>query len=255
MSARAALLLLAFACWHAWRLLLLRIEDGAAAVLVLALLLALLAGLRRAGPVQIAPVQIIASLLLYAVAALTGLALLEIGTAVVALALVAHRLAGSALPRLPLAGLALLALPVLPTLDFLLAYPLRRVSALLAAGLLRLNGLGVGVEGVALSWHGRLLLFDGPCSGVRMLWAALLLASLLALAGRHPPGRYARALAAAVVLAIFGNALRAASLFYVENGFVPALGGPMAHEAIGASAFLLIGALAVALATQRPRPA
>ena len=180
-------------------------------------------------------------LALYALASWTGPALFQIGAAIVAVVLTAaahERLTA----RLPAAGAALLLLPVLPTLDFLLAYPLRRISALITAGLLRMNGMAVGVEGVALDWHGQRLLFDGPCSGVKMLWAALLLANLVALVQGAGFWRYLCLLGIATVAAVAGNALRAASLFYLENGFVERLRGPVAHEAVGIVAFLMLGA-------------
>ena len=122
---------------------------------------------------------------------------------------------------------------------------------MLTVALLRLNGVDVGLQGVALDWHGQVLLFDGPCSGVRMLWAALLLASLIALARGFGPWRYVRMLALAVAIAVAGNALRAASLFYLENDFIPQLSGPIAHEAVGIVAFLLLAAATVSVSQPR----
>lgn len=244
MEKRWAMALVGAACWDAWRLLAGRVEDASGAVL-LAVLAGVLAWIARRSEGRVPGWLIVGSLLVYAVAAVTGPALFQIGVAVAAVTLVAAQ--GGALPRLPLVGLAMLAMPVLPTLDFLLAWPLRRVSAVLTAGLLRLNGMAVDVEGVALEWQGKLLLFDGACSGIRMLWAALLLASVLALAGRFTPLAYVRALAIAVAIAVAGNALRAASLFYLENGFVAPLQGPVAHEAVGVLAFAMLGVATVAL--------
>lgn len=247
MPARLALLLVAAACWDAWRLLAGRVADMSGALLVLALLGALAWGRRRAEvDARVPPGLLTLALLGYALASLAGSPLLQIGVAVAATTLVAWHGTDRRLPRLPLVGLALLALPVVPTLDFLLAWPMRRVSALLTAGLLRLNGVAVDVEGVALVWQGRLLLFDGPCSGVRMLWASLVLASVLALAGRFAPWRYAQALVLASGIAVAGNALRAASLFYLENGFVAPLAGPVAHEAVGLMAFVLLAVATMA---------
>lgn len=249
MHARAALLLVVAVSWDAWRLLAGRIHDAAGAMLVLALVGAVGWLACRGDRAARMPGPLIADLLLLCAAAtILGPALLQIGAAIAATALAAWHCGGRGLPRMPLIGLALLALPVLPTLDFLLAYPLRRVSAMLTVGLLRLNGMSVGLEGVALQWHGRRLLFDAPCSGVRMLWAGLVLASLIGLAGRFGPGRYALMLGAATAIAIVGNALRAASLFYLENGFVAPLEGPVAHEALGIVSFCLLAAAIAAAA-------
>lgn len=244
-SSRIAMVMIAAACWDGWRLLAGRIDDATTAVLVL--LLACGAGWRfvAIGGARVPAPVLAAALAGYAIACLTGPALLQIGVAAGAIVLVAFR--GVALPRLPIAGLAALLLPILPTLDFLLAYPMRRVSAAITVALLRMDGVEVALNGIALEWQGQSLLFDGPCSGVRMLWAALVLASLVALASRQEPLAYARTLALATAIAVFGNALRAASLFYLENGYVERLQGPVAHEAIGVLSFVLVAAAVVAM--------
>ncbi|MBO9712287.1 archaeosortase/exosortase family protein [Sphingomonas sp.] len=255
MRGRIALPLLAAANWDAWWLLVGRAEDLIAQLLA-AVLLGAFAWAWHRTPREAelpAPVLLVA-LLASALAGYTGPALLQIGVAVAAMVWASRRASGRRVPLAPLTGLALLALPVLPTLDFLLTWPLRRVSAMLSVGLLRMNGVELGLEGVALDWHGKLLLFDAPCSGVRMLWAALLLASILALAGGFGPWRYLRALSLATAIAVAGNALRAASLFYLENGFVPQLAQPWAHEAIGLVAFALLAAATLA-AIRLPRKA
>ena len=240
MPARMAIAVMLAACWDAWRLLAGRVEDAASVAMVLVLAAGLVwrlwsmdAGQRISAP------KLAALLALYAAASWSGPALLQIGAAVVAITILL-RAGDGWKASLPVAGFALLSLPILPTLDFLLAYPLRRVSVLITATLLRMNGMAVGVEGVALDWHGQRLLFDGPCSGVKMLWAALLLASLVALVQGATLARYLRLLGIAIVAAVAGNALRAASLFYLENGFVARLQGGIAHEAVGVVAFLML---------------
>jgi hypothetical protein len=45
--------------------------------------------------------------------------------------------------------------------------------------------------------------------------------------------------------------LRAASLFYVESGFIPMLHGPVVHEAVGLAAFAFVAGTAVLLLTRR----
>ena len=248
---RMALLVSAAACWDAWRLLVGRIDDPATgALLAAAAAWVGWRGWRLDGQVRAGPVA--AALTLYAVACLTGPALVQIGVASALVACLA--VTGLGVPRLPLVGLAMLLLPVLPTLDFLLAWPLRRASALSAVALLRMNGVGVTLDGIALDWQGRQLLFDGPCSGVRMLWASLVLASLVALARGFGPFGYARGLLLAVGIAVVGNGLRAASLFYLENGAVTGLSGGLTHEAVGLLAFAMV-AIAVLAATHRARAA
>jgi exosortase/archaeosortase family protein len=246
--------------WDAWRLLAGRFGDGLSALpLALVGLAAAAPALRRIVAGEASPVPLAwlsPALACYVAATLAGPALPGAAVAVVAVALLCRRIAGDAMPWAPLVGLALLALPVLPSLDFYLAYPMRLAGAGLAAALLRLNGLAVGVEGVALSWNGSLLLFDAACSGVRMLWAGLLLVSAVGLAAGFGLRRYAQAVVIAAAIAIAGNAVRAASLFYVENGFAGPLRGPVAHEAVGLISFLLLAlAILFCVAPRRPSPA
>jgi exosortase len=250
-------LLLPLLGWDAWRLLAGRFGDASSALpLALVALAAGIPAVRsvaggRAASVPLLPTS--AGLLAYAAASLTAPPLAASAVAAVATAVLLRFLAGNRLPWAPQGGLVLLALPVLPSLDFYLAYPMRLIGAAFAACLLRLNGMAVAVEGVALRWGETLLLFDAACSGIRMLWASLFLVSVLALIAGFSLARYAAALAIAVVLAIAGNAVRAASLFYLENGFTGPLRGPVAHELVGQAAFLLFAALTLWLVAPRRR--
>ncbi|QNA85154.1 exosortase/archaeosortase family protein [Sphingomonas sp. So64.6b] len=250
-----ALALAALAFWDAVRLLAGRLGDGltwlplSAVAVALAWPVVRKLAVGQARPVSPAlPCVIFAS---YGLAALTAPPLVRMGITVVGLVLILRDAAGDDLPAAPAIGLGLLALPVLPSLEFFLAYPLRLVSATLTAGLLAMNGINVGVDGVALDWNGDRLLFDAACAGVKMLWAALLLVSAIALVARFGPLKYARAMALAVILTIAANALRAASLFYLENGFVPRLSGPVAHEAVGIAAFMMVAGLLAAMVAPR----
>jgi len=142
-------------------------------------------------------------------------------------------------------GLMVLALPALPTAQFVLGYPLRAAAGELAARLLGLAGFAVARDGVALRWGAQLVAIDAPCSGVNMLWTALLLAFLLALWGGLSWRRTALLGSVATALAIAGNGLRAASLFLVESGAVkvpasfPAVSLEAVHVALGLVAFAL----------------
>ncbi len=252
---KAALLLPLLLFWDSWRLLAGRMGDQPSALPLLLVGLAVAApAVRRiaAGEARAVPLAPLCGLLAcYILAVLAAPALIECAITVVGTVLIWRTVAGARMAKAPLAGLALLALPVLPSLDFYLAYPMRLVCAWLAAMLLRLNGIQIGLEGVALKWNGSLLLFDAACSGIRMLWACLFLVSGIALAAGFRPLLYARAIAIAFVLAVAGNAVRAASLFYVENGFVERLHGPLGHESVGIVAFLLLGLAAVRLVAPR----
>lgn len=244
-----AALLIAF--WDAWRLLGGRIETGVEAVpLLLVLAVATVPLVRRwrgdgLHPLPLAPLCF--ALALYTLACLFAPALVRIALAALTLLGALHWMATARAPGAPLVGLALLALPVLPSLEFVLAYPLRVASAGITAALLRMNGFPVEVEGVALRWGETLVQFDAACSGVRMLWGALFLVSALALIARLPARRYALLLLAVVPLTIVANALRAASLFYVEAEAAAFDFPAFAHDGIGLATFAMLAGALVAL--------
>lgn len=148
-------------------------------------------------------------------------------------------------------GLSVLIMPVLPTLQFFLGYPMRLVSAALTVPLLRLNGLAVTRSGVTLEWRGETVLFDAPCSGVTMLWAGLLLLFVVTMIQHATWRELARATFLALRLLLAANVLRAASLFYLETGALPLEAAPW-HETVGLAAY---GAALVVLmlALQRMR--
>jgi exosortase/archaeosortase family protein len=255
MPAGLALALMPLLWWEAWRLLAGRLGDGTAALPLLAVgAAAAWPALRRlsAGAAPAVPLGFLSALLVpYILATFAAPPLIVAASAVGGFVLLLRKIAGDGAPLAPLLGLALLALPVLPSLDFYCAYPMRLVCAEITAMLLRLGGLGVAADGVGLRWNGSLLLFDAACSGIRMLWAGALLASAAALVLRLGFAAYARALAVAFAAALAANAVRAAGLFYLENGFVERLRGPVWHEAVGLACFASAAAATLALVVPR----
>ena len=245
-KARHALLLLVVVYWNAWGLLIDRISDGVAVIPVLILLTVFVIVWIKLTPEKQVPIFLICvCLIIYIAASIWGTALIKISAASIGILITCSYGLGAKKPPFAAIGIGILALPILPSLDFYIAWPVRQISAKLTAGLLKLNGFTVHVEGVAIAWQDQLLLFDGPCSGVRMLWASLLLTSILSFIGKIGPWRYILALIITTVLAIFANALRAASLFYIETGFVPIMEGPIFHEMVGVSSFIMLCALLV----------
>lgn len=161
----------------------------------------------------------------------------------------------TARPHVAALGLVLLALPALPTAQFVLGFPLRAAAGELAARLLGLCGLAVVREGVSLRLGDRLVAIDAPCSGVNMLWMAVLLALVLAALGGASAARTALLVTAAGALAIAGNALRAASLLLIESGIAPpprGLGADTVHVALGVVAFMLAAAPLLWMARRQP---
>ncbi len=143
-------------------------------------------------------------------------------------------------------ALLLLAVPTVPTVQFIAGYPLRALVAEGAAGLIRLQGTPVQVRGALLEWAGGTVAVDAPCSGIQMLWSGAWLACaaggwlrLGALAGL-------RLLTGTGLLVVAGNIVRAAMLFQLETGRVPSV--PWMHEGVGLAVFATVCAGVVALA-------
>jgi exosortase/archaeosortase family protein len=138
-------------------------------------------------------------------------------------------------------GLFLLSLPVIPTMQFYLGYPMRVLVGMLTSPLLQLSGLRVVCEGASLHWNEQVISIDAPCSGVRMLWAGFYL--VLTLACLFRLSRTNTLIAALLTLPalLLGNVLRASALFYSEAGvfdFPVAVDPQTLHQAVGAIVFL-----------------
>ena len=133
-------------------------------------------------------------------------------------------------PALPVAALAVLALPLLSSLQFYAGYPLRVLVAEACRWMLA-SGFDVMREGSSLWIDGQLVIVDAPCSGVQMVWLGYFTACVVALwAGRDDRGFLAR-LPAVGLLVLAGNIIRNGVLVALEaTGHSPA---PWAHELFG----------------------
>jgi hypothetical protein len=135
------------ATWDAWRWYLGRVatapEDAG-----LALIVAFLGGLgvlRRSQAPEPRPAPLLLATAVLAAYAASYLILPPIARAAIAIALCLfclHCAAFQTRPPVAFWGLVALALPVVPSLQFTLGYPMRVVSAALAVGLLQLHGIG-----------------------------------------------------------------------------------------------------------------
>jgi exosortase/archaeosortase family protein len=250
-----ALAALGAACWSAWFELAARTPDVLTALPLLLVLITLaapcVAAGARLGPVPVQPLVLL--LLTYAAAVLFAPPLLRIAPAVLALCYCLHAARHTGAPQCAFFGLVLLALPVLPSLEFYAAYPVRLAAIEVSAALLRMNGVAVETQGLALEFGGKLVQFDAPCSGVRMLWTCWFLSSALAYLHRWPWWRYGLALLLASGVAIAGNILRATSLFYVEAKLLVFGEAPWLHEAVGIAAFCITAVCLCAALLPRPR--
>jgi exosortase/archaeosortase family protein len=144
-----------------------------------------------------------------------------------------------------LSALLVLSLPVVPSLQFFLGYPLRVVVAKVASLLVRLTGFAACSEGASITWAGRDIMVDAPCSGVRMLWAALFVAATASALLDLDVKRSAYAGAVTVLAVLLGNVFRAAALFYIEAGLVEA--PRWTHSGVGVVAFAAVVAIVLAV--------
>lgn len=146
--------------------------------------------------------------------------------------------------------LLLLSLPLVASLNFYLGYPLRLLVAQCAVSLLSINGFPVIAEGTSLLWHNQLIEIDAPCSGIKMLWAALYMAAVQLCLRDSKTTHTVLYLLLATAAAVFTNVLRVTSLFYLEAGIIAAPAEiPLSfaphfestvHTGTGVTAFLLV---------------
>lgn len=162
-----------------------------------------------------------------------------------ALALSAHLAAWlpERAPRLALAGLALLALPLVASLQFYVGYPLRVFTAQFTAWLLQLGGAAAERSGAALTVDGQLVLVDAPCSGVQMAWLAYFAACAVAAFTRKCDRALLRRLPLVGLLVLAGNVLRNTLLVAMEAR--PQGLAPWAHEAIGLATLIVVAGLVI----------
>jgi len=241
------------ATWDAWRWYVMRVWDSPEEAASLALTIVFLGALgiarrrNEAIPLSLVPVALLLAAFAASYALLPPIARAAI--AVAATLYCCHLAAFKERPPVAFWGLVALALPVVPSLQFMLGYPMRLVSAALTVGLLQAHGLAVSQQGTFLVWRDELIQFDAPCSGVSMLWAGLLLTLMGCVLFRFGLIKVMVSVALSLVLAIACNVLRATSLFYVEAGLVPHAQAWW-HEGIGIAAFTLSAAVTLWLLTR-----
>jgi exosortase/archaeosortase family protein len=150
--------------------------------------------------------------------------------------------------RLPLAGLAVLALPLVSSLQFYVGYPLRALTAQLSAWGLQAVGIDAARSGASMLVRGQLVIVDAPCSGVQMAWIAYFVACGVAAIERQPDARFARRLPLVGLLVLVGNTLRNAVLVALESRPQGLSAG--VHQAIGLVALLVVCVLVVRVMNQ-----
>lgn len=231
-----------------------RLADGSDDPLGIAALAALLLCLARAAPtLRVQPrLAWLAAAAALTVAATAALALAPplVAAMFAALALTAHVFAWlpEGVARTPLAGLALLALPLVASLQFYAGYPLRVFTAEFSAWLLQAAGIAAERSGAAMTVRGHLVIVDAPCSGVQLAWLAYFAACAVAAFGGLRESAFLRLLPLVGLLALTGNVLRNSLLVALEarpQGLASAW-----HEAIGIA--VLVGVIGLTVAVMRP---
>ena len=243
----AAMLVMA-ATWKSWWWYLERVggsPEEAAALALTAVLLGVLGFARRhqIAAAHSAPLWTIA--LALTVYAGSTFVLPPIGRAAIAIAATLfafHVAIFKERPPVAFWGLVALSLPVLPSLQFVLGYPLRVVSAAVTVTMLQAHGFGVERQGTFLAWRDEVIQFDAACSGVNMLWAGLMLTLMGCVLFRLRALQVIVAMMLSVIVVVVANVLRTSSLFYLEAGFIPQAPSWW-HEAIGIAAFVLSAAM------------
>ncbi len=147
--------------------------------------------------------------------------------------------------RLPVAGLALLSLPLVASLQFYVGFPLRVVTAQISAWALQLVGFDALRAGASMTVEGRLVIVDAPCSGVQMAWMAYFAACAVALHAGLRDAVFARRLPWVGAVVLVGNALRNSVLVVLEarpQGLAASV-----HELIGLTALAATTLVVVAV--------
>ena len=141
-------------------------------------------------------------------------------------------------PRAPMVGLVVLALPLVSSLQYYGGYPLRVLTAQLSAWGLQLAGIAAGRSGASMLVRGQLVIVDAPCSGVQMVWMAYFCACAFSAFTSLRDGAFLKRLPFIGALVLLGNVLRNSLLVALQSrpqGLDAAL-----HQTIGLAALALV---------------
>lgn len=133
--------------------------------------------------------------------------------------------------RIGLLALLLLSLPVAASLQFWAGYPLRVATAEGVVQALKIAGVVVARLGTSIAVDGRILSVDPACSGIRLLWHALVATAALAAIHRLSWGKGVLLLGLAAVLTLPANQARA--LVLVVQTWQGGAESSLRHELVG----------------------
>ena len=248
-SAPGLLLLQALAFWPVWQWYARRMVDGSDEPFgVLALLSAVIIVVARRPFAQPSPGAVAVCALLaaaYLFAYSTMPALFKGALAVLALACVFSAIGYRRALQPAIAGLLLLSLPLLASLQFFGGFPLRFVTTHLVAMGVSLVGWDVSAQGTLLHWAGEVIAVDAPCAGIKMLWSGLFLNFTLAAWADLNLFRTWLGTSLTMLCVFLGNVVRASALFFTESGIVSA--PEFAHQGVGIIVFALVALAVISL--------
>ncbi len=148
-------------------------------------------------------------------------------------------------------ALLTLSLPVVSSMQFYLGYPMRLVSAEITSWLLQPFVDGLIREGTTLSAHGKMVGVDAPCSGIRMLWAGLVLGNIIASLTRMNWTKMIGFNLLTITLIILSNSLRATLLYAPESGWINI--PEWAHFGAGIFCYLMAAGILIKVGTLTSR--
>ena len=237
------------AFWPVWRWYAQRTVDGSDepwGILALLSSLVIVAARRRFAPPCGATLTLVAALAaIYALGYAALPALVKAAFAALALAGILSSISYGKVMRPALAGLMLLSLPLMASLQFFGGFPLRLITTHLVAFVLSSAGWEVEASGTLLRWAGEIIAVDAPCAGIKMLWSGLLLNFTLAAWANLGFGMTWLCTSATLFSVFAGNVLRATALFFTESGIVTA--PQFMHQAIGMLVFALVATAVISI--------
>jgi exosortase/archaeosortase family protein len=137
----------------------------------------------------------------------------------------------------PSFSLLALSLPIMSSLQFFLGYPMRLFATQASALVLKIGGIHVSAHGTVLEWQGQQTVVDAPCSGINILWAGLLLITIIALHEKLQTKDFFKFFSLGFAIMIIANIIRNTALFYLEN--TPLKLPNFTHNALGLFIFAL----------------
>jgi exosortase/archaeosortase family protein len=172
--------------------------------------------------------------------------------AVLALAAGLRAVLPSRVAALPMLGLAVLALPVMASLQFYAGYPLRLLVAEMSRWTLGL-AFEVEREGVLLRINGQAVLVDAACSGVQLVWMGYFTACATALMSRRGNASFCARLPAVGLVILLGNVTRNTLLAATQADGVSL--PDWAHQGIGLIVLAAVCAIIASIMMWRQRTA